>query len=354
MFVPASDERLAYWCPQVVDRSQERLRLERFPRSVADMLAGQIGPLANLRSSSGCAVVLASDSPWVTLHLSSLRHHQMVSQGVSLEIADDAGWRVSNSLDLRERDGDVAITLATGLVPGQIAELWLWMPTISTAAIAGISIADHAHISAGVLPEPRWLALGDSLTQGFSVQSPVQTWVHRLMRRRPLPAWNLGVGGLRIEASTFAWALRSRTWDLVTIGLGSNHAWKESDLNSVIEKTDKLLAIVRLGGPHGPHRRVVWCLPPWKPCEDGKGPSDFAGVPLTTETGDRVRRVRHMLQERLAREPDLILADDLLPHDARLFSDGLHPSAFGFARYADALEQVLASHDGAFPSANYR
>ena len=138
MFIPAADPRLAYWCPQNVGREQGDVRLERFPRAAAEALAGQIGPLANLRSSAGCAVVFISDSPLVTLHCVRLRHHQPVPQGIALEI-DDEGWRCSNSLDLRESDGDITITLATGLTPGRLRTIWLWMPTISTCAISGIA-----------------------------------------------------------------------------------------------------------------------------------------------------------------------------------------------------------------------
>lgn len=349
MLIPASDGRLAFWSPQPVDRGQDAVRLERFPRAAADALAGQIGPLANLRSSSGCAVVITTDSPVVALHLERLRHHQPVPQGVTFEIADRDGWRHVNSLDLREVDGDAVVALPTGLTTGRPQAVWCWLPTIATCAVRGVTVADDAAVLPTTLPEPRWLALGDSLTQGFTVQAPVQTWVHRLMRRHALPAWNLGVGGMRIEPAVGAWALRQRTWDLVTIALGSNHAWRDSDADTVVERADELLALVRRGGPDGPHRRVVWCLPPWKPCEDGKGPPDFAGVPLDRATGDRVRLVRERLRAHLALEPGLVVVEDLLPRDARLYPDGLHPAALGFARYADALDRILGPDAWVFP-----
>lgn len=351
MLIPIADERLAFWSPLPVDRSQEAARLERFPRAAYDALAGQVGPLANLRSSSGCAVVLTTDSPLVTLHLSALRHHQPVPQGITLEIADGAGWRHANSLDLREITGDCAVTLATGLTPGQPRAVWCWLPTITTVAVTGLTLADGAQVVSTSLPQPRWLALGDSLTQGFTVQAPVQTWVHRLMRRHALPAWNLGVGGMRIEPAACAWALRARTWDLVTIALGSNHGWWDRDVATVEERAEALLEVVRRGGPDGAHRRVVWCLPPWKPCEEGKGPPDFAGVRLDRATGERIGRVRELLRARLAHEPGLIVVEDLLPRDARWYPDGLHPAALGFAHYADAVDRALGPEGWAFPSA---
>lgn len=337
--IPVADPRLSFWCPEAVDRSLPTARLERFPRAVYDALAGQIGPLANLRSSSGCAVVVRTDSPRVTLMIERLRHHQPIPCGIALEVERTDGWHQVHSEDLRERDGDLAVGLPTGLERGgDLRTVWIWLPLISTCVIAGIKVTEGARVEAATLPDPRWLAIGDSLTQGFSVQSPLQNWVHRLSRRWNLPAYNLGVGGLKVEPAVFAPALAARPYDLVTIALGSNHSWRESDVSTAAERATELAEVALAGG----HRRVVWLLPPWKPCEDGKGPPDFAGVPLDRATGERAGRVRAALKERLSLyAPRLELVEDLMPHDHRLLPDGLHPQALGFARFADNLAEKI-------------
>ncbi len=338
--IPAGDARLSYFGPQPVEREGGgAVRVERFPRAVHEALAGQLGPLANLRSSSGCALLLRTDSPRVALRLERLRHHQLVPCGIAMEVERDDGWHAVDSPDLREQGGDLVVGLPTGLERGgALRTVALWLPLISTAAVAGVQVTDGARVEQAAPPAPRWLAIGDSLTQGFSVQSPLQGWVHRLSRRWNLPAWNLGVGGIRIEPAAFAWALAARRWDLVTISLGSNHAWKESDVEPVAARAGELAELALAGG----HGRVAWCLPPWKPCEEGKGPPDFAGVPLDRATGARVQRVRDALRARLASyAPRLLVVDDLMPHDARYYPDGLHPFAIGCAKYADALDQAL-------------
>ena len=92
------------------------MRLERFGPEAQQVVAGQIGPLANLRSSSGCAVVLRTDSPIIELHLARLRHHQPVPVQVALQWQDDAGaWRTVTSSDLRIQEGTVDVWLPTGL-----------------------------------------------------------------------------------------------------------------------------------------------------------------------------------------------------------------------------------------------
>jgi lysophospholipase L1-like esterase len=339
ILLPASDLRLSYWSPEPVDRTLPTLRLERFPRVAQDALTGQIGPLANLRSSAGCAVVLRTDSPRVTLLIERLRHHQPIPCGIALEVERDDGWHQVHSEDLRERDGDLAVGLPTGLERGgPLRTVWIWLPLISTCVIAGVKVTDGAQVAPAELPAPRWLAIGDSLTQGFSVQSPLQNWVHRLSRRWQLPVWNLGIGGVKIEPAVFAPALAAQRYDLVTIALGSNHSWRESDVASAAERAAELAELALAGG----HQRVVWLLPPWKPCEEGKGPPDFAGVPLDRATGERAGRVRAALRERLSTYvPRLQLVEDLMPHDHRLLPDGLHPQALGFAKFAENLERQL-------------
>jgi len=339
MLLTPADERLAFFCPQSVDRSRGDVRLDRFPAAVTAVLTGQIGALANLRSSSGCAVWLRSDTPWVELSLERLRHHQPTPQGVACEVhQNDGSWQTFSSADLRERDGSVTVRFATGLERGgPLCDISLWLPLISTCAVAGVLVPDGSRMAQAVSPAPRWLAIGDSLTQGFSVQCPTQNWVHRCQRRWNLPAWNLGVGGLKIEPEVVRWALESRAWDLVTIALGSNHAWRESDAETVVERALALASIALAGG----HRRVAWLLPPYKPCEEGKGPPDFAGVPLDATAGQRATRIRADLRNALSGLTGLEVIGDLATPDHRLYPDGLHPTALGFAKYTDNLQRAL-------------
>jgi GDSL-like Lipase/Acylhydrolase family len=325
MLLTPADPRLSFIAPQPVHCHLPAVRLERFPSEIAGLLNGQIGPLANLRSSTGCGIALATDSPWLDLQVERLRHHQPIPQGIALEIEHaDGTWHSAESPDLRERDGDLSVRLHSGLLPGEVRPCVIWLPPLSTCAITGVGVHDQAECLAWQPPEPQWLALGDSLTQGFSTQSPTTTWVHRLMRQWRMPAWNLGIGGV---------AIQPEIWPLVTIALGSNNGWLESTVEIAADHAQQLIELVLAAEPG----RVAWCLPPWKPMEDGKGPPEFMGIPLDRATGARIARVREALRTRLAQFPTVTVLDDLLPHDHRWYADGLHPTAFGFARYAQAV-----------------
>jgi lysophospholipase L1-like esterase len=340
---PVSSEDLLRgrsFSPQAPANVEGGFRLERFPQEARDSVRGQVGPLANIRSSSGCGVGFLTDSPCLEVQLGALRHHQMAPSGIALEVRQaDGRWDCFPSRDLREVSGAATVRLATGLERGKPPrEVWVWLPVISTCAIAGITVPDGAVLEPAPVPEPRWLAIGDSLTQGFSVQNPVDAWVHRLMRRWEMPVWNLGVGGAKIIPGLFEWALRSRRWELVTIGLGSNHAWSDADVATVAPSACAMAELALEGG----HGRIVWLMPTWKPLEEGKGPPDFLGVPLDSAAAHRLQIIRERLREALAPyAPAIEIVDDLGHHDARLYPDGLHPFALGMAHYAENLADAL-------------
>lgn len=340
LLTPA-DLELGFWCPQPVDRTRSEARLDRFPSAATACVRGQIGPLANIRSSAGCAVVVDTNAPWVELLLERLRHHQLVSQCIAIEIegaTPDQRLHASSD-DLREHEGSLSLRFPTGLErSGPCRRVWLWMPTISTAAVKGVLLPADAHCQVPELPLPQWLAIGDSLTQGFSVAVPTQNWVHRCAQAWNLPVWNLGVGGLQIEPDLVQWALEDRDWPLVTIALGSNHSWREADVATVAERAQRLAGLALAGA----HQRIAWLLPPWKPCEAGQGPSDFAGVPLDRAAGERAERIRAILREVLSPHTDRIhLIDNLGHSDHRWYPDGLHPFALGFAHYAQQVQAAL-------------
>jgi lysophospholipase L1-like esterase len=339
-----TDPRLAWWAPQPVaaqpmESGTSAMRLDRFSRAAAGTLAQQLGPLANLRSSAGCALVVATDSPWITVHLERLRHHQPIPQSLAVEVDHDGTWQGWDGEDLRPMDGDVAVRLPTGLERGgPVRPCWVWMPTVSTAAIAGVALAPGAMAARTPLPEPAWLAIGDSLTQGFSVQSPRASWVHRAMRHWNMPAWNAGIGGIGVEPAVFSQLIQARPWRLVTIALGSNHAWQEASLADLAERT----RILAEQAATSQARQVVWIIPGWKPCEDGKGPADFAGVRLDAAAGARFPRIRAAIREALAPlAPRITTIEDLTPRDARMLPDGLHPQAWASAVMAQRLTTAI-------------
>lgn len=342
--IDVDNPALAYWAPRSPRRDPMGMRLDRFGPEAQQVVSGQIGPLANIRSSSSCAVVIKTDSQIIELHLARLRHHQPASVQVALQWLDDNGsWRTVTSSDLRTVDGDVSVWLPTGIPVGTPRECWIWLPSISACLVAGLSLSHGAHFESPQLPDPRWLILGDSLAQGFNVACPTKTWVHRVSEQLGMPYWCMGVGGLKIEAPLFEPVLSHKNWEMITIALGSNHSWRDSDVHEVANRAEAMLELVFSGN----HQKIQWIIPPWKPCEEGLGPPEFFGVPLDKKAGERARRVREILGEILERTQQQYsdrfqVLSELMPHDHRLLADGLHPQTLGMQRYADNFIKQLA------------
>ena len=159
LLIPAADPRLSFWCPEPVDRGSASVRLERFPRAAYEVVVGQIGPLANLRSSAGCAVALRTDSPRVALVIERLRHHQPIPCGIALEVEREDGWHPVHSADLREHDGDLTIGLPTGLERGgALRTVLIWLPLISTCSVAGVKVTEGAQVEAVTAEDVQRLA----------------------------------------------------------------------------------------------------------------------------------------------------------------------------------------------------
>lgn len=336
--IPIQDERLHCFAPYAVSDSGQAKRFERFPKEIAQHLQGNIGPLANTRSSSGCFIEFLCDSPWIIVELTRLRHHQYTPGGMDCAIQlADGRWHYTHSEDLRCVDGDVQVRFATGLERGKaLNHVRINLPLISTCAVKNIRLTRGSQIEAVTPHSARWLAIGDSLTQGFSVQSPSQHWTQQISDRMNLRHWNLGLGGLGIDHDVFDWALQAQPWELVTIGLGSNQAWSRSATEATSDAAHQL--IDRLDAAS--IERAVWLLPPWKPLCDGLGPSEYMGVPLDQAAAERLERVRADLIT-VCEARGIAYIDELLPRNHRLFVDGLHPAALGMQHYTQQVYDFL-------------
>ena len=129
----------------------------------------------------------------------------------------------------------------------------------------------------------------------------------------------------------------------MTTTLSSRPATLSAMTFDVVIRLRATLANKRISSPNGlaasAAQDVIWILPPWKPCEAGKGPGDFAGVPLDRAAGERAEKVRSLLADFLKKQPHIRTVADLGPHDHRLYPDGLHPHALGFSAMAASFIQ---------------
>lgn len=99
----------------------------------------------------------------------------------------------------------------------------------------------------------RWVAYGDSITQGWTVTHPSAAWPALAAREAGLDLVNLGFAGAARSEHPVAAYLASLPADVITFSWGTN-CWAqiEMDASYIAEWMRMFLATVRRGHPHTP------------------------------------------------------------------------------------------------------
>jgi len=214
------------------------------------------------------------------------------------------------------------------------ALLELWMPHLVRADLAFLEIDAGSAFEPAPPTGPRWLALGDSITQGMTAPLPTETWVARTARQLGLDVRDGGIGGGKLESFV---AEADLTWpyDVLTVAFGTN------DFNVGIPPAEYAANARRLAARQTsahPRARILLIAPtPW------------VGRVEPNRSGFRLPDYRDALAA-VARELDRCCFVDggcLVPDEPRYFVDNVHPNAEGMARIAESLaepmRQALAS-----------
>jgi len=279
--------------------------------------------------------------------------------GVTLELHTDAG---TLTVHLRRNgrhtrrdavNGTIVLTadgatLAVGAVAAEGAAEHNWkvvLPETGRARVlrfhfpygesvdcGGVTLNDGARVLVPP-PEParqRWLACGDSITQGFRASSPLSTYPAIVGTRRGWTVLNAGIGGRCAEAMDGR-ALAGIAADLVTILLGYNDYHRQRPPE---ETRDHLVAMIRALRRGGRARRPIIVITPLWSSQDAPGTRGFGLAAYRAAAADAVTAVT---------DPFVRLLDglSLMPANPDLYTDGIHPNDAGFRLLADNLARVL-------------
>ena len=177
---------------------------------------------------------------------------------------------------------------------------------------------------ATVLPhryDMKLLMTGDSITQGWNSGVDCLSYVWRTALALNADLLNHGVGGAQFHATTYEDL--SFAPDLITVAYGCNdysHVQSEAILRTNV---NGFLSALDL---RYPDVRKIGILP----------------IPRLAETVVKPLKSfencsRILAEEYTARGYEIIDGRNLVPKDASLYSDNLHPNADGFAVYAERL-----------------
>ena len=183
--------------------------------------------------------------------------------------------------------------------------------------------------------QPRWLAYGDSIAEGWIATGPVGAWPAVAGRRYGLDVVNLGYAGSARGEIPSAEQLAALEADVISISHGTN-CWSRIPFSTAMfrAQTEAFLDLVRAGHPDTP---IVVTSPILRP--DAEATPNRLGATLADLRG----AMEDVAAERIAQGDaaltlvaggDLISADDL--------PDGIHPGDHGHEILAAAFGGAVA------------
>ncbi len=175
----------------------------------------------------------------------------------------------------------------------------------------------------------RWLALGDSITQGMVARSPSSPYPSAISVALGNDLLNAAVGGIEFNADELDYI--GYDPDLITVALGTND-WgsvtREELTARVTAYFDKLLSLYKCDS-------IYVITPIWRSDDD------------KIASGMTFAEHRSVIAEAISRYPGIKIVDgyELVPHDPALFGDPgerqVHPNEQGFEHYSSNLFKII-------------
>jgi len=201
----------------------------------------------------------------------------------------------------------------------------VYIPNLAQLRIRNLILPTDAE----ACPRKRnYLALGDSITQGYDALHPNQSYANLLADALDAHVLNQAIGGDVFCPENLDPALPFQP-DLITVAYGTNDwgtcALREDTVRAYLDKLTGLY----------PGVPVFLLLPIWRSVEE------------EVREGISLQQGRELIA-RCAEKHDSIRVIDcsrFVPHLAQYFYDEvLHPNDMGFLYYAGALEQAIGKH----------
>lgn len=224
--------------------------------------------------------------------------------------------------------GPQVTKLSLGGIDARVLEITFPMADVMT--FQGIILPKGAELFAmkrEVLP--RFVAYGDSITQGFHAANVVESYPTRLARGKNWDLVNMGFGSRRLTIPDGAVLARLKP-SIATVLIGVNDCLQQKPVDRFAADVAGFVTEFRRAAPRTP---IAWITP--LPVAD----------PSKWKYSERLDSYRTAVASTLSRIADpaihLIQGTDLIDPDPKLFADGLHLNSDGFAAIATRLEPLL-------------
>jgi hypothetical protein len=207
------------------------------------------------------------------------------------------------------------------------------MPYCASVAFKGAYVRSGAAFTAPSARNlPKYLALGDSITQGFNATAHHLHWPSRLAEAKGWRLFNHGYGG-RGCVATDGNIAASVLPDVATYLIGFNDYYPDVGLGPFRTAYDGFLANFRSSTSC-----PLFCITPtWTEYAPGEGPVD--------PDSDPIEDYRQVIRDAVAdfADPDItvIEGEALATNNVTHFPDGIHPNDAASEQIAAALNSVV-------------
>ncbi len=276
--------------------------------------------LARAVCTAGIRLALRTDAPEIQVGLQYARSCRPLSQ-CDVFIDGQPAAPIAPAPDA----ADVAATVP--LPGGAPHTLEIYLPHCREVFISSLTVAKGSSIAPLPRPRTRWLALGDSITQGMAATSPALTWTARIARQLAWDLHNLGVGGAILQAELGQLAL-DLPWNIVTVAFGVNDFNQDRPLDELQAETRALLETLQ----QRPRAAIYLLTPvPW------------AGRTTPNKLNLYLEDYRQALRQAAAGLPQVSVIEGAALLDDRedLFADKVHPNNAGMAQFAERLAAAV-------------
>lgn len=299
-----------------------------FRRLPAELGAHYAGPAGQVRVEcpAGVRLEFVSQTRVIRLGLRYGKEARRLYQGA---IRVDGGEAVSFGPESRTEPwmGNWSGTVFQAEEP-RPRRFQIWLPHLVRADLTHLEIEADCPLEPLPVRRPRWLAYGDSITQGMTARWPTDTYVGRCAAQLEADVLNLGVGGGTMAGflaeHPIAWGC-----DLITIAYGINDWSHAVTLEEIAGNTRALLSQLTRGHPGVPVLLLT--------------PIPLMGRSEINSAGRSVQEFRAAITKAGSEFPTCRVVDGLtlVPADASLYVDGTHPNDQGMEAYAEALVREI-------------
>lgn len=247
-------------------------------------------------------------------------------------------WRDGKRLAQYFPQGRLGEHEVTFALPEGAASYTVYLPFNAVVEVGGVAADGLEPVTER---RPRWLAFGDSITQGLHATDPGNTYTAVLARDHGLDLYDMGFSGCGRGEQSGAEVLAGLPAEVITLFFGTNimpRMWY--DTRAWTEACRMFFEIVRTGHPTTP---ILVFTPLFRVTGDHETRPNRFGMtlPELRAAQEAVVKARQAAGDRnihLVSGPSVIGASDV-----SLLDDGLHPSDAGMERIARALGPRVAA-----------